>query len=201
MIDRRPTARCPIKRTAVAPIRMPRWRKSRARPGSSNTKCIRRSTPTAASFSIPKSPPAVGTTISRILSNCGASRDRYQLHDPRSDCGPWIWLRRDHQGPEGTGNQAVHPAVESTQRQQFGTAVGIDLRAGAGSHSLSRREIPLSQSGELREPQTICLSASGLPSAVPSLRHVRPRPDRSHRTRDSCFARWTRTSSTKSRPK
>ena len=53
-IDGQANASCPTKRTAVAPTPTPRWPKSRERRGNSNTKCIRRSTPTVASFSILK---------------------------------------------------------------------------------------------------------------------------------------------------
>ena len=61
-----------IKRTAVAPIPMPRWLRSGERRGNSSTKCIRRSTPTVASFWIRRSRPERGTTINPISTSCSA---------------------------------------------------------------------------------------------------------------------------------
>ena len=150
------TASDPIKRTAAAPIQTRRWLKRGEPLGNSNTKSIRRSMPTVGSSWILKSRREPDTTTNLIWSRSSGSRDRYKITIDEATADRGYGSAEIIQSLKETGNQALHPALESNcVGRNSGECRWTELRTRHDRIRCAAGKYLYPNAGRLLEPKTV----------------------------------------------
>ena len=188
----RHNASCRTRRTAAAPTPTPRWPKSRERPRQLK-------------YKVHQTIDADSRVILDTEVTTGARHDNQpyleQLqrversvpdHDPRSDRRSRLWLGGNHsQRCKSKAVKTYIPLWIGRVWQRQVPEVGVSLRAGTRSHSLSGGEVPDAQSGRSTGNHKRYVSLCRTTVVIARWRRLvrqSERPSTSH-TRDSCFGR------------